>query len=578
MTFKKLEKFFSIIFIIFGLIYFIYPVFAEMSIYDLPEEQQKVAKEFQEEYNNNQILRQNFDSQEEYSIAWELDKKNCFDKLTMIANHALISVPNFNEFIKIYEPYLDFCDYGTFYNTLCLEDPSKLSEMNLCANPSCEIIDGKEKCVCLEAKTCGELMLENINLTNECETKKSEEIKICTDKISKENIEEKVINEINKIYFQIEDGIRVVDVYNGHECLIEGVVESNFLSCVDDLLDVSLNQIVLAKFSNNNAKIEDFFQDHDLIKECTPKFDSDELYESKLGAFLAICNNSDYARSRAYSCINDNWDEVYSKKDPSKAKKNQNNIDEEKIIEENKDKLEKHYENLEKEKEKTINELASDLEKNLLEIFAGNEELIKTLTEELNKMEDPYDKIQRLREEKKNLTQDSKIQKLKEIYLELGGKNEDLDLILNSGTSVEEIKMNLGKAISQKGTDNSIIADSGVLEDIKSSLGDGIGVSAFAASNLKSGSEAIGNVVYSVKPSKELSKFYKSIDQTNKAYGWVSDAYDNIKFMEKVENLDIDPNTKEAVKALRVMGSITKNVANYLPPGLSDGVGALGSS
>ncbi|MDD3976026.1 MAG: hypothetical protein PHN22_02565, partial [Candidatus ainarchaeum sp.] len=483
MTFKKLEKFFSIIFIIFGLIYFIYPVFAEMSIYDLPEEQQKVAKEFQEEYNNNQILRQNFDSQEEYSIAWELDKKNCFDKLTMIANHALISVPNFNEFIKIYEPYLDFCDYGTFYNTLCLEDPSKLSEMNLCANPSCEIIDGKEKCVCLEAKTCGELMLENINLTNECETKKSEEIKICTDKISKENIEEKVINEINKIYFQIEDGIRVVDVYNGHECLIEGVVESNFLSCVDDLLDVSLNQIVLAKFSNNNAKIEDFFQDHDLIKECTPKFDSDELYESKLGAFLAICNNSDYARSRAYSCINDNWDEVYSKKDPSKAKKNQNNIDEEKIIEENKDKLEKHYENLEKEKEKTINELASDLEKNLLEIFAGNEELIKTLTEELNKMEDPYDKIQRLREEKKNLTQDSKIQKLKEIYLELGGKNEDLDLILNSGTSVEEIKMNLGKAISQKGTDNSIIADSGVLEDIKSSLGDGIGVSAFAASN-----------------------------------------------------------------------------------------------
>ena len=577
MVFKNKLKQKNILFIfllLFSVIILTSQIYA-MDFFDLTEEQQKVAEKYQQEFNDNQVLRQNYNSQQEYADAWDFEKRNCFSKVSMIANNAIISTPQFKEFKDIYKPYLDYCDYSTFYNTLCFEDASKISTMSYCANPSCTTVDGKEECECLEAKTCGQLIVDNLNLTSECETKKSTEMKKCRDKINADQLEQEASDKINELYFKIEDGIQVVDSYNGHECMIEGTVENTFIMCVDDLLNINVTQIALAKFSNVDADLDDFFQDHDLEKECSPNFDSDKLYEENFGSFLAICNNSDMARMRAYDCINENWDNVYSKKDPSKAIKEDT---QKKQIEENKEMLDNHYENIEKEKQETIDGLVNDLEKNLKEMFAGNEELIKRLTEELKDMEDPYDKIQKLREEKKNYSQDSKIQKLKDIYLELGGKNQDLDLILNSGNNVSDIEKNLSKAIVEKGYKDTMLADSGVFDDLKSSVGDGMGWANFAASQAGSVSSAVGDIVYQVKPSKQLADFYENVGTANEVYGWASDTYDNVKFMDKVNNLDIDPNTKDAVKALRVMGSITKNVANYLPPGLSDGVGALGNS
>lgn len=572
-----------LLFSIFIGIMLVNSVFAGMSMFDLTEEQQEVAKQYQEEYNNNQVIRGNYSSQEEYSIAWELAKKDCFDKLSLIANSSTYSAPQFSEFIDVYSPYISYCNYENYLSTLCMDDPSNISNMDYCASPSCITNeDGKEECECLEAKTCQDLELDpKLSITGHCEEIKRMEKNACMERFDEEGKEEEITNKINDLLWEIE--ANVYDTYNGHECLIKNSVEGRVTTCINDLLDVTTSQVLFAKYSDPNASIEDIIENKDIQKECVINYDSDELYESGFGPFLAICNNSDYARSWAYSCISDNWDDVYSQKNPSKALKKKNQAqDDEKDDDLSPEDIQKALEDQKKEidekNEKTINELADELAENFKDLFKDNQELLDIINEEIKEMEDPYDKMKALREAKKEFTKDSKIQKLKDLYLENGGKQEDLDLIVNSSDSIDDLKKSLGKAIIEKGEANSIAADPGLLEDLKSSIGNGLNWTNYITNGVKDTTEVLNTVAIVRKPSDSMKKFYDGYDTTSKAIGWASDAYDNYKFMDKVDNLDIDPNTKDAVKGLRIMGSITKNVASYLPPGLSDGVGALGNS
>jgi len=67
MVFKNKLKQKNILFIfllLFSVIILTSQIYA-MDFFDLTEEQQKVAEKYQQEFNDNQVLRQNYNSQQE---------------------------------------------------------------------------------------------------------------------------------------------------------------------------------------------------------------------------------------------------------------------------------------------------------------------------------------------------------------------------------------------------------------------------------------------------------------------------------------------------------------------------------